>query len=187
MHYRDPYDQRNASEDASRDRRYRKTLFLRPSGGHASYTLSASPWLPDGFSICFLTEHVQFGGVSDPLGFITLNKKKSAKNISLPRLGQHNALWWLSSSQSAKKSAKVAGTLFSLKSAKSTGILPEERLTSEVQALLNNATGAIECATGGHGRCANSRCGCRCHKSRARARSAANASRAPRQSFSPCC
>jgi hypothetical protein len=98
-----------------------------------------------------------------------LNKKKSAKNVSLLRLGQHNALSWLCSSQSAKKSAEVAGTLFSIKSAKSTAILPEEGLTSEVQALLNNATGVIECATGGHGRCANSGCGCRCHKSRARA------------------
>jgi hypothetical protein len=133
------------------------------------------------------TEHSSLVGVSDPLGFITLNKKKSAKNTSLLRLNQHNALSWLSSSQSAKKSAKVAGTVFSVKSARSTAILPEERLTSEVQALLNNAAGAIECGTGGHGRCANSRCGCRCHKSLARARPARNTSRAPRQSFSPCC
>jgi hypothetical protein len=63
------------------------------------------------------------------------------------------------------------GTLFSIKSAKSTAILPEERLASEVQALLNDTAGVIECATGGHGRCANSGCGCRCHHSRARARS----------------
>jgi len=63
------------------------------------------------------------------------------------------------------------GTLFSIKSAKSTSILPEERLASEVQALLNDTAGVIECATGGHGRCANSGCGCRCHHSRARARS----------------
>jgi hypothetical protein len=48
--------------EARENRRYRKTLFLRPSGGHGSSILSASPWLPDGFSICFLTEHVQFGG-----------------------------------------------------------------------------------------------------------------------------
>ena len=51
------------------------------------------------------------------------------------------------------------GTLFSIKSAKSTAILPEERLASEVQALLNDTAGVIECATGGHGRCANSACG----------------------------
>ena len=63
------------------------------------------------------------------------------------------------------------GTLFSIKSAESTAILPEERLASEVQALLNSAAGVIECATGGHGRCSNGGCGCRCHRSRARARS----------------
>jgi hypothetical protein len=63
------------------------------------------------------------------------------------------------------------GTLFSTKSGKSTAVLPEERLASEVQALLNSAAGVIECATGGHGRCANSGCGCRCHHSRERARS----------------
>jgi hypothetical protein len=68
-------------------------------------------------------------------------------------------------------SLEDTGTLFSLRSAKSTAILPEERLTSEVQALLNDAVGVIECATGGHGRCANSECRCRCHNSRARARS----------------
>jgi hypothetical protein len=108
---------------------------------------------------------------------MTLNKKSSAKSVSVVRMGEHRALSWLSSSQSAKKSAKVAGTLFSVKSAKSTAILFEERLTSEVQALLkvqtllSHAAGVIECATGGHGRCANSGCGCRCHKSRARARS----------------
>jgi hypothetical protein len=65
--------------------------------------------------------------------------------------------------------SKVRGTLFSIKSAKSTAILPEERLTSEVQALIN-AAGVIECATGAHGRCSNSECRCRCH-SLGRARS----------------
>jgi len=63
------------------------------------------------------------------------------------------------------------GTLFSVRSAKSTAILPEERLTSEIQAVLNDAVGVIECATGGHGRCANNECRCRCHNLRARARS----------------
>jgi len=62
-------------------------------------------------------------------------------------------------------------TLFSIKPAQSTAILPEERLASEVQALLNSAAGVIECSTGGHGRCANSGCGCRCHHSLERARS----------------
>jgi hypothetical protein len=61
-------------------------------------------------------------------------------------------------------------TLFSIKPAQSTAILPEERLASEVQALLNSAAGVIECATGGHGRCVNSGCHCRCHHSRARTR-----------------
>jgi hypothetical protein len=61
-------------------------------------------------------------------------------------------------------------TLFSIKPAQSTAILPEERLASEVQALLNSAAGVIECATGGHGRCVNSGCRCRCHHMRARKR-----------------
>ena len=102
--------------------------------------------------------------------FMMLNKKKSAKSVSFLRVGEHNVLSWLSSSQSARKSAKVAGTLFSVKSAKSTATLPDEPLSSDVQALLNSAAGVIECATGGHGRCVNSGCRCRCHKSRARAR-----------------
>jgi hypothetical protein len=79
-------------------------------------------------------------------------------------------LSWLFSSQSAKESAKVAGTLFSLKSVTQAALLPEELLASQVQVLLNSATNVIECATGGHGRCANSVCRCRCHKSRARTR-----------------
>jgi hypothetical protein len=101
---------------------------------------------------------------------MTLNKKKSSKSISHLRAGQPNSLSWLFSSQSAKESAKVAGTLFSLKSATPAAILPEEPLASQVQVLLNSATNVIECATGGHGRCANSVCRCRCHKSRARMR-----------------
>jgi hypothetical protein len=59
--------------------------------------------------------------------------------------------------------------LTSIKPAKATAILPEERLASEVQALLNEAAGAVECATGAHGRCVDSKCRCRCHKSQARA------------------
>jgi excisionase family DNA binding protein len=39
----------------------------------------------------------------------------------------------------------------------------------EVQALLNEAAGAVECATGGHGRCVVSKCRCLCHHSPARA------------------
>lgn len=65
-------------------------------------------------------------------------------------------------------SRRGTGTLFSIKSAKSTAILPEEWLASEVQALLNKTAGVFECATGGHGRCANGGCGCRCHHSRTR-------------------
>jgi hypothetical protein len=99
---------------------------------------------------------------------MTLNKKKSSKSISPLRAGRPNILSWLSSSQSAKQSAKVAGTLFSLKPATSVALLPEEPLSSEVQVLLSSATNVIECATGGHGRCANSACQCRCHKSRTR-------------------
>jgi hypothetical protein len=95
-------------------------------------------------------------------------KNRSRASVSCD-LGQFDALSWLSSSQAARQSAQLAGTLFSANSAKHAAILPEEPLVSEVQALLNNAAGVIECATGGHGRCANSGCGCRCHKSRARA------------------
>jgi hypothetical protein len=101
---------------------------------------------------------------------MTLNKKKSPKSVSPLRLGQPKTVTWLSSSKSAREVAKVAGTLFSVKSTKPVALLPEEPLASEVQALLNSATNVIECATGGHGRCANSACGCRCHKSRARTR-----------------
>ncbi len=99
-----------------------------------------------------------------------LNKKKSTKSVSLVRLGQPTTLSWLSNSRSAREVAKVAGTLFSATSAKPVALLPEEPLVSEVQGLLNRATNVIECATGGHGRCANSACGCRCHKSRPRTR-----------------
>ena len=101
---------------------------------------------------------------------MTLNKKKSPKSVNVLQLGQPKTLSWLSSSQSAREAAKVAGTLFSVKSTKPVALLPEEPLASEVQVLLNSATNVIECATGGHGRCANSVCGCRCHKSRPRTR-----------------
>jgi len=101
---------------------------------------------------------------------MTLNKKKSLKTAGPLRIGEPKTLPWLSSSRSARDVAKVAGTLFSVKSAKLTAHLPEEPLASEVQALLNSTTDVIECATGGHGRCANSACGCRCHKSRSRSR-----------------
>ena len=43
---------------------------------------------------------------------MTLNKKKLSKNISNLRAGRPNSLSWLSNSQSAKETAKVAGTLF---------------------------------------------------------------------------
>jgi hypothetical protein len=105
-----------------------------------------------------------------------LNKKKSPKAVSLLRLGQPIAPSWLSYTRSAKAVAKVAGSLFSVKSATPMALLPEEPLTSEVQGLLNSATNVIECATGGHGRCANSVCLCRCHKSRTRARTKRRAS-----------
>jgi hypothetical protein len=72
--------------------------------------------------------------------------------------------------------AEVAGTLFSVKSAQPMLPLPEEPLASDVQGLLNSVTNVIECATGGHGRCANSVCGCRCHKSRSRTRAKRRAS-----------
>jgi hypothetical protein len=54
-------------------------------------------------------------------------------------------------------------TFFSSEMARPVALLPEEPLASEVRALLNSVTKVIECATGGHGRCANSVCGCRCH------------------------
>jgi hypothetical protein len=101
---------------------------------------------------------------------MTLNKKKSAKSVSLMRPGQFSTLSWLSNLRSAKEAARTAGTLFSVKPATPVGLQPEEPLASEVQGLLNSVTNVIECATGGHGRCADSACGCRCHKSRARSR-----------------
>jgi hypothetical protein len=101
---------------------------------------------------------------------MTLNKKKLQKNVSLLRFDQPAPFSWLSNSKSARAAAKVAGTLFSVNSTKRQAILPEEPLSSEVQGLLNNATNLIECGTGGHGRCANSVCGCRCHKARSRTR-----------------
>jgi hypothetical protein len=45
-------------------------------------------------------------------------------------------------------------------------LLLEELLVSETQGLLNSVTNAIECATGGHGRCVHSACKCHCHKPR---------------------
>jgi hypothetical protein len=112
---------------------------------------------------------------------MTLNKKKSPKHLSLLRLGQPNTPSWLSNSQSARETARVAGTLFSVKPAQLTARLPEEPLTSEIQALLNSVTSVIECATGGHGRCANSACRCRCHKSRGRTPESRGRTRAKRR------
>jgi len=63
-------------------------------------------------------------------------------------------------------SVDAAGTLFSISGQKSRPILPEEALTSEVQALLDHAVRVIECETGGHGRRVNgewSRCPCHNH------------------------
>ena len=54
-------------------------------------------------------------------------------------------------------------TFFSSEMARPVALLPEEPLASEVRALLNSVTKVIECATGGHGRCSHSACGCRCH------------------------
>jgi len=101
---------------------------------------------------------------------VTLNKKKSTKTVSLIRPGQFSTLSWLSNLRTAKEAVRTAGTLFSVKAATPVGMLPEEPLASEVQGLLNSVTNVIECATGGHGRCANSACVCRCHKSRTRSR-----------------
>src|SRR5215472_2076398 len=108
-------------------------------------------------------------------GCCMLNKKKTPKSASPVRLFPLGTLSWLST-ESAKASARVAGTLFSVKSLPQVALLPEEPLASEVQGLLNDATNVIECATGGHGRCANRACGCRCHKSRPRVRSKRRAS-----------
>jgi hypothetical protein len=59
-------------------------------------------------------------------------KKKSPKSVSFLRLDQPNTLAWLSSSQLARESAKVAGTLFSVKSTKPAALLLQEPLASEV-------------------------------------------------------
>jgi hypothetical protein len=92
------------------------------------------------------------------------NKKKWIRGVSDLQLARLSALWWLSDSQAARRSANFAGTLFSANFAKHAAILPEEPLISEVQTVLNSAASAIECATGGHGRCTNKVCRCRCHK-----------------------
>ena len=92
------------------------------------------------------------------------NKKKSLNSVD------PGTLAWLAGSQ-AGQSPKIAGILSYANSAKRAAILPEEPLVSEVQTLLNSATRVIECATGGHGRCANRVCRCQCHKSMARSRS----------------
>lgn len=92
------------------------------------------------------------------------NKKKSIPSVTDLQLAQLSALRWLSDSQSARRAANFAGTLFSANFAKRAAILPEEPLISEIQTLLNSAASAIECATGGHGRCANRVCRCQCHK-----------------------
>jgi hypothetical protein len=103
-----------------------------------------------------------FRDEGEHLSFMT---KKRAQSVSLLGSGEYE-LSRLLSLQSAKTSAQIVGALFSAKSAKSTAMLTDGSLTAEVQTLLNNAAGVIECATGGHGRCANSRCECRCHDSR---------------------
>jgi hypothetical protein len=95
-----------------------------------------------------------------------VDKKKSAKNVR-PKGARTLFLVNVALGDAAMRRAmKLAAEL-----AKSTAILPEESLTSEVQALLYEAAGSIECATGAHGRCVDSKCRCRCHKSRARSRS----------------
>jgi hypothetical protein len=103
-----------------------------------------------------------FRDEGEHLSFMT---KKRAQSVSLLGSGVHE-LSRLLNLRSAKTSAQIAGALFSAESAKSTAMLTDGSLTAEVQMLLNNAAGVIECATGGHGRCANSRCECRCHDSR---------------------
>jgi hypothetical protein len=95
-----------------------------------------------------------------------VDKKKSAKNVR-PKGATTLFLVKVALGDAAMRRAlELAAEI-----AKSTAILPEESLTSEVQALLNEAAGSVECATAAHGRCVDSKCRCRCHKSQARARS----------------
>jgi hypothetical protein len=68
------------------------------------------------------------------------------------------------SSLPSPQSAEIIGSLFSSKSRKPVTFRPEERLPSEAQVVLDIATQLIECVTGGHGRCTESACACRCHK-----------------------
>lgn len=49
------------------------------------------------------------------------------------QLAELSALWWLSDSQAARRSANFAGTLLSANFAKRAGFLPEEPLVSEVK------------------------------------------------------
>ena len=95
-----------------------------------------------------------------------VDKKKSAKNVR-PKGASTLFLVKVALGDAAMRRAmKLAAEI-----AKSAAILPEESLTSEVQVLLNEAAGSVECVTGAHGRCVDSKCRCRCHKSQARARS----------------
>jgi len=97
------------------------------------------------------------------------NRKKSREGIDVLLPGQLGALPRLSILQAAKRSAKPAGRLFSANFARRVAILPDKPPASEVRTFLNSAANVIECATGGHGRCANSGCRCRCHEFRLKA------------------
>ena len=91
-----------------------------------------------------------------------VDKKKSAKNVR-PKGASTLFLVKVALGDAAMRRAmKLAAEI-----AKSAAILPEESLTSEVQVLLNEAAGSVECVTGAHGRCVDSKCRCRCHKSQA--------------------
>jgi len=61
------------------------------------------------------------------------NKKKSIRSVTDMQLAELSALWWLSDSQAARRSANFAGTLLSANFAKRAGFLPEEPLVSEVK------------------------------------------------------
>lgn len=77
------------------------------------------------------------------------HQKKPSKSVNV-----FDAMsWWMSRSRSAKETAKLTGTVFRVKS-------PE----------LDSVADVVECATGGHGRCADRACGCCCHGSQVRKR-----------------
>lgn len=97
----------------------------------------------------------------------TSNRRKSGQSVGVSP-AQPGALPWLSTLQAAKPSPKIDGSLFSASFARHAATISHTPPASAVRTFPNNTANVIECATGGHGRCANRGCRCRCHKFKVR-------------------